>query len=317
MLPRSIFLAATIVLAGADPVAGKTRETYTDNSSIAEKLYLQAEACEVQGEPGKALEKYRTIVTKCSRTFWAGRAHARIGLLFEQNREFRNAFEAYEKAVNNYPNSGMFQKAIDGQVRVAMQLAELLAYAKAHPDRPKPARLPDEKTLTAMFKVILFHARTTEEAPEIAYQLGTTLLKIGETAAGREELWTMAELFSRHHRADDALFQVAMIDFGQSRLGKGERRQDRDRAKLSFELFLQSFPDSEKVPEARHRLDLLRMDDVRAVAGTARYYLSLGKNEAAALYYRSIREQYSDILDQVPGLAAEVANYAAAARLDD
>ena len=82
---------------------------------------------------------------------------------------------------------------------------------------------------------------------------------------------------------------------------------DRERAIDSLKDFITVFPDSEKVPEATHRLALCRHAMFRSLLDQAVSWENRSKPAAAAICYQILGTRYADLASSNPELAARIA----------
>jgi outer membrane protein assembly factor BamD (BamD/ComL family) len=106
----------------------------------------------------------------------------------------------------------------------------------------------------------------------------------------------MVQEYPDHPFADDSSFQIAYILY--TNLVEDSRDQGAvEKARLAFEYFLASYPDSVKAPEARYLLEDLHARTVKNLAETAETYRRLGKERAARTVYRDLLRSYPQVVD--------------------
>ncbi len=239
------------------------------------------------GDLGLALERFALIMRRYADSPSAAEAQYEIGKLYEKNREFVNAFEAYQGVIDGYRESQYFLEALAGQYRVAVRVHR--EYRRQREEQAP--NLPKRYVASEMLYRLVKSARHSEYAAPAQYQLGISLEKekLPEEAAKEHE--NFLDLFPEHHLADDAAFQVAFISWKSIRDGSNDQGAVR-RTRLDLEYFLGMFPDSPKAPEARWILSQLHEITVRGLVKTARTYEQLGNTKAARVYYRELLQNY-------------------------
>jgi outer membrane protein assembly factor BamD len=246
--------------------------------------FRTAQKLVTQGEQGRAIERYKAIVRHHPKSPWAGRAQLEIAQLYARNREFYEAFAAAQKVVEHYPDSELYAAAIEIQFGVAERVAE--EYRRRRLKNDKSERdLPPRETASQMLRIILAHARYTQHAPRAQYRLAVSLDEEKQPAEAAQEFARFVEHYGEHDLADDAAFQAAFIDYRLSR-DKNRERAAAERARLAFEEFLIRYPQSEKVPEARHLAGVLRRWESERLLVAARYYEKTNQPGPALRTYR-------------------------------
>lgn len=284
---------------------------WSGNTEVAERLYKDGMARAARGDTQDALAKFEKVRSLCARTPFAGAANFQTGALLEQSGEFSSAWLAYQKVVDEYPDSGHFSNAVRGQLSICSELIrrmELVERSKL--PRKSLQRLTRDEIL-GMTQTSLANARTAEGSAEASYTLAIALQQYGRLDEARSTLLDLAAHQPEHHLADDASFQAAMITANHAARANATDA-DREKAITAFSDFLAVHPTSEKSPEAAHRLASLRRQMVLSLAAQASQWERQGKAAAATVCYRALATSYGDILADFPDLR-EKANAAAPA----
>lgn len=299
--------AACIVAADAafgawPPLLRKNKGSpWSGNTEVAERLYRDGMARAARGDTQDALAKFEKVRSLCARTPFAGAANFQSGSLLEQSGEFSSAWLAYQKVVDEYPDSGHFSSAVRGQLSICRELIrrmELVERSKL--PRKSLQRLTRDEIL-GMTQTSLSNARTAEGSAEASYTLAIALQQYGRLDEARATLLDLAAHQPEHHLADDSSFQAAMITANHAaRVNATDA--DRENAITAFSDFLAVHPDSEKAPEAAHRLASLRRQMVLSLAAQASQWERQGKTAAATVCYRALATSYGDILTDFPEL---------------
>jgi outer membrane protein assembly factor BamD (BamD/ComL family) len=254
----------------------------------AVELARSAETLILHGEQERALQRLRALVREYPKSPLAPAAQLRIGELFAQNREYLEAFNECQKLIVRFPESDLFTKAMEIQFSVADMVTEQYRKLKIKPG--KNARgLPDRTASSDMFRTILANGRYTAFGPRAQYRLGVSLDEEGNPTEAIRELNALLRHFPDHPLAAHAAFQVAFIDYRTSRSTNFERGAQ-ERAKLAFEDFLARYPQSEKVPEAKHLLLVLNDWEASRLVDAAKFYDRTGKPQSALRTFREAQQ---------------------------
>jgi outer membrane protein assembly factor BamD (BamD/ComL family) len=285
------FLVAALWAGFAAPAAAADLRELTPEEK-AQKYLKEGKAAAEGGDLGAALDRFQIIMRRYADSSVAAEAQYEIGQLYERNREFVNAFEAYQGVIDGYRESDFFTESLAGQYRVAVRVHR--EYQR-DPEEQAPG-LPERYVASEMMYRLVQSARRSEFAPLAQYQLAVSLQKEKLPMEALKEHENMILEYPDHHYADDSSFQIAYILY--TNLVQGSRDQGAvERAEFAFEDFLASYPDSVKAPEARFLLERLHARTVENLAETAETYRRLGKDRAARMVYRDLLRSYPQVVD--------------------
>ena len=96
--------------------------------------------------------------------------------------------------------------------------------------------------------------------------------------------------------ADDALYQVGYVRLRDYRQGSNDRASAA-KAREAFEDFINRYPNSEKVPQARENLKTLEGGQTKSVLDIAKFYDRTKQYKAAVIYYNDVIKQQPDSPD--------------------
>lgn len=272
------------------PLAGALRElTYEEKAA---KYLKEGQTAASGGDLGTALDRFQLIIRRYADSAVAAEAQFEIGKLYEKNREFVNAFEAYQGVIDGFRESDFFLESLAGQYRVAVRVHR--EYGRDKEDQA--LGLPERYVASEMMYRLVQSARFSEYAPMAQYQLAVSLQKEKLPMEALKEHENMVQQYPEHPLADDSSFQIAYILY--TNLVEDSRDQGAvEKARLAFEYFLASYPESVKAPEARFLLEDLHARTVKNLAETAETYRRLGKDRAARMVYRDLLRSYPQVVD--------------------
>jgi outer membrane protein assembly factor BamD len=261
-------------------------------------LYETARQQVMRGQPERAIEKFKAIVRLHPKSRFASRAQFQIAELYAQNREFSEGFNAAQKFIETYPESELFLEALNIQFAMAERVAEEYRRLRAKNDK-SDKNLPGRAYASEMFRVIANNGRQSEYAAKALYRLGTMLDEEKRPTEAIEAFQLLLKTHPNSALADDAAFQVGFVDYRQSR-EQNRERGSQERARLAFEDFVIRYPNSEKMAEGHHLLNVLRGWERDKLLQAARYYESSGQAEAALRTYREALRGNSEGSDIIP-----------------
>ncbi len=261
-------------------------QAITSQEHLEEKageIYQEARDYELQGRASRAIRRYKGLVKTYPRTSYAPRAQFQIARLYHSNKEYVNAFRAYEKVVNNYPGSDLFNETVAGEFAVAEEVFRRSVRKERDPDLAPNLELPDTLTLRDMFRVIMTQATQGEYAAKSLYYMAVTYQIEDDPDTAREVFERFNDEYPRSVLSDDAAFQIGFIEY-QKGLHEGVDRGNLRRAKFYFEDFLIRFSGSDKVPEAKFLLSRIDGYNLAYYRRAAEFYQRRGEESAANIY---------------------------------
>lgn len=258
----------------------------------ATDLFSRARQNILEGRQEDAINKYREIVRNYSKSALAPQAQLQIAELYSRNREYREAFLACQQVIDKFPASELFSDALEIQFTIAERVA--VEYRRRRVKGDKSTRgLPDRETASLMFRAILANGLHTPKAPRAQYRLAVTLDEEGNSPEAIVEFNKFLRNYGDHPLADDAAFQTAFVEYRFSRANNRERGSQ-ERARLGFEDFLVRYAASEKAPEARHLLSMLRGWEGEKYIEAADFYKKTGRTESALRTYQDALQHELD-----------------------
>ena len=267
------------------------------------------------GRPAAALETYERIVKRFPRTEAAGRAQLAIGKLYSENREYRNAFDAFQALIDHFPYSDCFAPALRGQLTVVERTLAKHKENERKGIKQSKKVLPKRSTIEEMLKTIIANGPYSEFSPRARYLLAVSLETSGDRAGAIEHHEILLDRHPKHDLADDATFQVALIHLKSNEVPvKDTNHWTESRTALLH--LLTNYPDSDRAPIARRLLKKIEKDETTYLLKVARFYEKSRKPASALIYYQELARSYPDsperqaILDGVARMAELVSSAA-------
>lgn|GEM_PF-351798 len=276
------------ITGGSDTPAAES-PTSRDETA-AKQLFADAQALENAGDLTGALKGYRNISKNYSQTTDAAKAQMRVGKILEQQGQLNNAFKAYSDYVTKYARGSEFDAAVQAQYNIATvylggEKKRILGIAIA----------PQYERAREMFEEIVKKAPYHSLAPQAQFNVGQALEKQGKPT---EAIMAYQEILSRYPSdaiADDAQYQIGYVQYILTQDGSYDN-STRQKAKESFEDFVNRNPTNEKTSQAKQNLKALSGNDVKGTMDIAKFYDKTKNYRAAVIYY-------NDVIKQAPGSA--------------
>ncbi len=289
-----IYFSLVLAMAAAAPGAraeiiyrqGEGWSTAEEDSGPVEKTaseqFRKAEELENKGEKKKALGAYKHVVRHWPNSTAAMHAQIRIAELYQSLGDPEKAFEAYGKYISSYPSGQDFERAVEGQYKIAVSFLE-----------GERRKVFGVKTFSSMqrahemFAEVLKNAPYSRYAALASYNVGRALEKQGKLNEAVAAYQATVDRYPADEIAADAQYQIGYIYFSQARAGSNDQAA-RNKAREAFEDFILRFPRSEKVAQAEANIRALGEVDVKKTLDVALFYEKTKNYKAAAIYYDEV-----------------------------
>lgn len=260
-----------------------TAPTPHDEAAAAE-AFKQGQSLEDAGNLDEAAKVYRALVRTNGFSAVAPKAQFHLGKALERKGAYKDAFKAYTDYTTKYPRGGDFDAVIQAQFDIA----------KLYLTGKKEKRLlgiikttTDASQAQEMFEAIVKRAPFHRLAPLAQFNVGQALEKETKTA---EAIGAYQEVITRYPGdpvADDAQYQIGYVQFHEAQDGSYDQNA-KLRAREAFEDFVNRYPNSEKVAQAKQNIQALSGSDVKGTLGIAKFYDKTKNYKAAVVYYNEV-----------------------------
>lgn len=255
--------------------------------SAAEQM-KKAETYEAEGNTSAALNAYRGLVKRYGLSVLAPKAQHKIGVLLERSGQYEKAFDAYDTYLTKYPRGDDFDTVVESMFKISRLFLE--GEKKRLLGVPIAASMDRAR---GMAESIVKRAPFSKWAPLAQFNVGQTLEKQGKYD---EAILAYQQVVARYPNdpiADDAQYQIGFVRLREHREGSYDRASA-SKARESFEDFINRYPESEKVAQARENIKTLEGSATKGSLDIAKFYDKTKQYRAAVIYY-------NDVLQQQPG----------------
>lgn len=276
-------------------VTGAMLQVTPVSAQVAGPDYQAGLAAEAAGDTGKAISAFERYVSSSPNAPMAADAQLRIGTLYEKEDKYPRAFEAYQKLIDNYPNTPDFEKAVERQFNLATLYLE--------GERIRVLGIPtlqSQERAVEMFTKVITNAPYSNYAPLSQFNIGQAREKQDRNDEAIAAYSAVVEKYPRHDVADDAQYQIGYLYMAAAQSG-AQDTSSKQRAIEAFEDFIYQYPDSPKAAQAKENLSNLQVRVTEDALEVAKFYDKAKNYKAAAIYY-------SDVVRDQPG--TEAAAYA-------
>ena len=261
-------------------------ESQVAGSAGAQMAY--AEQLEAKGDDSGAYKAYKVLVKRYGLSLLAPKAQYKVGLLLQRHGDHDKAFDAYTIYVTKYPQGGDFDTVVEQMFKIGKLFLD--------GEKKKIMGVPVGSSMSraqTMFESIVKNAPFSKYAALAQFNVGQALEKQGKYPEAMKAYQVAVTKYAGDAIADDALYQVGYVQLRNYREGS-YNRADANKAREAFEDFINRYPDSEKVPQAKENMKSLETGSAKSTLEIARYYDKTKQYRAAVIYY-------NDVLKSQPG----------------
>ncbi|HWB06695.1 MAG TPA: tetratricopeptide repeat protein [Verrucomicrobiales bacterium] len=281
--------------------------------SAADTLMAKARSAEEAGKDGAALDGYKKIVTTYPYSKAAPTAQFRIAAMYENNKKYEKAFEAYQELITTYRQTPQFSEALDRQFAIAMQ---------------------GRTTKSRRFLGIKMHA----SAEDTVDMLNKVIASAPQGVHAAEAQFEIARIFEEEKDADKAIAayrkvvenypRSALAADAQSKIGRTYlskvEKGNRDRANIDRAQDAVAEADlfGNRPPELLGMKGAIDDAAAESAYSTGRFYQKAGNYKAAMIYYsdvlrhpgaphyEEVRERVNEMSSRDPKVMDSVKNLA-------
>ncbi|WP_193214335.1 tetratricopeptide repeat protein [Luteolibacter marinus] len=286
--PRFVLPALALVFAscGNDsdipPLAGNTDPGH----ERAEALFAQAQSAESAGKTSKAIKTYEEIADELPISKRAPEARFRQGELLEQQGKIRDSFDAYQEFLTRYNGSGLYEKALTRQARMAQSAAD--GQVKTSFLGLKSSISNDK--ITDMLAKVRDNAPSSPTASKAQFTIGEVWQSQGNSSGAGKAINAYRQLvidYPDSKEAPEGQFRIGKVLLEEARRGNQDQA-NLDRSREALQDYLRQYPGHSKNGEARQLLSTLGSQDLQRSYDIAEFYERKGDTGSARFYYEEV-----------------------------
>ena len=262
-----------------------------ENSKVegsATEQMRKAEDLEAEGNTSGALSAYNGLVRRYGQSVLAPKAQRKIGILNERAGNYEKAFQAYDTYLTKYPRGDDFEGVVESMFKISRLYLE--GEKKRFLGVPVAASMDRARE---MAESIVKRAPYSKWAPLAQFNIGQTLEKQSKYAEAIAAYQQVVARYPNDPIADDAQYQIGFVRLREHRDGSYDRASAA-KAREAFEDFINRYPESEKVAQARENIKTLEGTATQGSLQIAKFYDRTKQYRAAVIYY-------NDVIQQQPG----------------
>ncbi|HEX4139528.1 MAG TPA: outer membrane protein assembly factor BamD [Candidatus Methylacidiphilales bacterium] len=256
---------------GGDVSASSSR----DQLDLAHKL-------EAQGQRDSALKAYRALLRRWPLSFFAPEAQYRVGKILEDQGDFYNAFQAFQKMVTKYPSSDYFSQALNEQYRIAN------LFLAGEPQRIWKIPVgPSMQRTIEMYNRIIKNAPYGDYAPQCQFNIGIADEKQRKFTDAVDAYQLVLDNYPTSSVAANAQYQIGYAWMKSSISGDYDMGAAR-KAVDAFQDYLVRYPNSDKAVQAQENIRRLSQKQTQGAFDIAKFYETQHQTRAAFIYYNEV-----------------------------
>ena len=276
------FAQATLVWR---PGEGWSDESGSDVSASSSRDQLElAHKLEAQGQRDSALKAYKGLLRRWPLSFFAPEAQFRVGKILEDEAEFNEAFQAFQKMVQKYPSSDYFTQALNEQYRIAN------LYLAGEPQRiwKIPVGPSMQKTIE-MYQRIIKNAPYGDFAPQCQFDIGLANEKQRKYTDAVDAYQLVLDNYPTSSVAANAQYQIGYAWMRSSISGDYDMGAAK-KATDAFQDYLVRYPSSDKAEQAQENIKRLGQKQTQGAFDVAQFYERSHPPDyrAAFIYYNEV-----------------------------
>ncbi len=241
------------------------------------------------GEFKRAHDEFNKLLVNYPDSREAPEAQYYLGRSLEELDKPYQAYLAYQKIIQSYPNSVRIGEAIERQYNIGEY------FLKREPWKVFGISIYDfvEHPSIRIFKSIVEESPYSDYAVRAQYKLGMIFLELGHFEKARLAFQKVLDNYPESRWAEPAKYQAALAT---AKVFPGADYDSRylESASEKLDQFIQAHPEAQISEEARGQLAQLRNKEAEKIFETAEFYLRRNRPESARVYLSRIINQFSD-----------------------
>src|SRR5471030_2627167 len=265
------------------PGEGWSDESGSDVSASSSRDQLElAHKLEAQGQRDAALKAYKGLLRRWPLSFFAPEAQFRLGKILEDEADFYNAFQAFQKMVTKYPSSEFFEQALAEQYRIAN------LYLAGEPQRIWKIPVgPSMDRTVEMYERIIKNAPYGTYAPECQFKIGLAREQQRKFTDAVDAYQKVLDNYPTSPVASNAQYQIGYAWMRSSASGDYDQGAAK-KAVDAFQEYLVRYPSSDKAVQAQENIHKLGQKQTQGAFDVAKFYETQHNPRAAFIYYNEV-----------------------------
>ena len=247
--------------------------------AAASTMLRDAKTAASTGNSGRAQSIYKDIVTRYRFTDSAANAQFELATIQRGTGKLQDAYEAFQKFIDNYRQSPRFNDALQQQFEIAEE-------AKAGKKQPSLLLIPmklDKSELVKMYEGVIRNSPYGKYAPYAQFAIGEVYQDDGDKPMANASYQAVVENYPNTKLASEAQFRIGAISSAAAR--KTQDAQNLTATRDALETYKAANPTGERTGEAESLIQEVNTSQSYRSLEIGKFYEKAGKPKAAAIYY--------------------------------
>ena len=286
MNKKALLLLSAAVLV-ALPMCADYKTLYpagsvAEQDTVADSLVAEARSLRKAGKLGKAESKYKRVAEFRSLAPVAPEARFELGQVYEEQKDYREAFRQYSRLIQLYPQSPLYKAALDRQMAMAFAAAkgemqvDVLFGAWSAP--------MDASVVIEWLRTIITHAPYNDMAATASSILAGFLVDQEKYDEARAEYARLVATYPDSPLAPDSQLMVASLWASRSTRGDADSLVNLTHAREAYEEFCLRFPKHKNAIKAYNGAADMERLLVNQQLEVGRYYLERAREYPSAIF---------------------------------
>ncbi len=245
----------------------------------ASSLLAQARDAQSQGDGGRALSLYETILKKYPFSQSAAEAAYGKALIIRETGKIQAAFDAYQRLIQDYRSSPRFADALAQQFELA---EEAKGGKKQRSKILVPLKLGSEDVIE-LYRTIIKNAPFGKFAPMAQFSIGEVYQDRGDKDLAVTAYQGVVDNYPNSKQASEAQFRIGAISNIAAKRSEDNSNLTATRDALTS--YVATNPGGDRKSEAEQIISQVNEAEATQSLEVGKFYEKQGKAKAAAIYY--------------------------------
>jgi outer membrane assembly lipoprotein YfiO len=272
------------------PEVGRWVNPQRQPKETAALQFQYAEGFLAEGNTEKAIREYNKLLRYFSDSNYCDLAQYSIGRALEAQEKHDKAITAYQKVIDDYPDTQLFAKVLGKQQKIADY------FFQRGVEKQKGfslTRNADFEKAIDIYRALIDNQPFTEASAEAQYRMGLSYMKMERYPEAASEFQKLLDYYPTSQWTAEAAFGAAECRYNMA-LPHEYDITSAEESVEKFNSFLRSYPESSHSEEARTRVLELREVAAKHDYDIAIYYHRKMKYDSARYYFDSIVREYPE-----------------------
>jgi len=267
---------------------GRFRNVKDVTKENAREQFLYAESLEKKGDYRRALGEYKETVKHFPASPEAGTATFKMGVCYEELKNFDKAFKVYQQVLDKYPSFPQPEEVLRRQFGIAREYYE---------GKRRPLWLVKLKLFRARGAAIEYFNKIVATAPysDLAVEAKLNAAEIQQRKKQFDEAIEsyqyIIENYPKTPAAETALFQTGICYYDKALRARYDERSIA-LANTNFRGYLEKHPEGKYIKEVREKLMSLDQKTARGAFEVGHFYEKKKAYPSALMYYSEVLQRH-------------------------